>query len=70
MTAKWKRIRPGLYHLTSDGEVLAIVERGAETGSWWYQTIYGDTGRRARLVLAKQDASESVKESLRWRPGR
>jgi hypothetical protein len=65
MTAKWKRIRPGLYHLNADGDVLAMVERGAETGMWWWATFDGrqileSTGTTSRLAWSKVNAFEAA----------
>lgn len=62
---KWKRIRPGLYTV-EDTEDEVIVERGAETG-WWYFTVYrskdfvGEHGRAERLKYAKARTEELLR---------
>jgi hypothetical protein len=67
MTAKWKRIRPGLYHLKApNGDVLALVERGAETGMWWWEAYEPmdlgimSAGHTGLLLWAKQYASAAA----------
>jgi cation diffusion facilitator CzcD-associated flavoprotein CzcO len=58
-TTKWRRVRPGLYHLyrmTKAGvQFLALVERGAETGQWWWKQG-GRSGRASLLASAKAHA--------------
>lgn len=43
-TTKWRRVRPGYYRIGNEGETHAIVERGAETGRWWW-TVYSKSRR-------------------------
>lgn len=62
MPVQWKRVRPGLYHMLDGVRYLGLVERGAETGWWWWSVgTKGDAGRMPTLRQAKRDAEQ------RWR---
>lgn len=57
MKTKWKRVRPGLYHaFDEDGRYRGLIERGAETSRWWWETHSGDCGWASTLREAKEDA--------------
>ncbi len=57
---RFTRIRPGLYKITGYGREGATIERGAETGKWWWHAnkfISGETcGREDTLIEAKIEA--------------
>lgn len=59
----WRCIRGGLHRFYADGEIVAMCERGAETG-WWYATawIHGEqsTFRAASLKIAKRFAEDHL----------
>lgn len=56
---KWKRIRGGLHRCFCGDEMVAEIERGAETGKWYAVDECGVVGRFSTLKAAK-------KEALRW----
>lgn len=56
---KWKRIRGGLHRCYRGDELLAEIERGAETGKWYATDTAGPVGRFKTLKEAK-------KETNRW----
>jgi hypothetical protein len=64
-TIKRKRIRPGLYHLVlpTQGDMLvAIIERGGETGVWWWRAIgVAKGGCAGTLLVAHGQAERSVR---------
>jgi hypothetical protein len=65
-TTKWRRVRPGLYRLVdSTGNYSAWIERGAETGLWWWEAWDEDgtlsAGNRMTLVVAKACAEGATR---------
>lgn len=64
MKAKWRRIRPG-YCTARVGFNHATIERGAETGRWWWAVYLRGKGwvcgREVRLIDAQHQASEVLR---------
>jgi hypothetical protein len=64
-TTKWRRIRPGYYRARASIRSHAVIERGDETGRWWW-TVYNygagwHSGWALRLVDAQYQAGEVLR---------
>lgn len=62
---KWKRVRPGLYRLNDDEGEVAFIERGAETGLWWWSVDLVGAWPETGNADALRDAKQTVEEYLR-----
>lgn len=56
---KWTRKRPGLYHGRDEqGDIVAVIERGAESDTWWGEIWRGET------FATRQPTMREVKSEL------